>query len=313
MTPTPESSLKLYNIYNKKENRMKKLSILSLVITVMMTGLSSCSSFSGETRLKTEIDTMSFYFGQWRSDGIKNYLTSQAGVDTAYMDVFYQGFREGAKNYGPKEVAYLEGMRIAHLINNQWIGHINRDLFMDDSSRSVNREAILSGFYQGMSQSDATQILHAQTHAQLLMDAIRDKHRKEKYAESIAANEQFLADNRKKEGVQTTESGLQYKILTEGRGEIPGERSKVSVHYQGRLIDGTVFDSSPQDRTPASFQLNRIIKGWSEALRLMPTGSHWELYIPQELAYGSAGQGTLIPPYSTLIFDIELVGIENEK
>ena len=108
----------------------------------------------------------------------------------------------------------------------------------------------------------------------------------------------------------TTPSGLQYKVLVKGEGEVPQTTDKVKVHYEGRLIDGTVFDASSKHGTaPATFQPNQVIKGWTEALTMMPVGSKWQLYIPQELGYGERQAGS-IPPYSTLIFDVELVGIE---
>jgi FKBP-type peptidyl-prolyl cis-trans isomerase FklB len=291
---------------------MKRLSILNLIVVVVMFSMGSCSSFSPKTELKTEIDTMSYFFGVSRADGIKNYLTMQAGVDTAYMDEFYRGFREGARNYGPKDIAYLEGMRIAHLINNQWIENVNRDIFMGDSGQSINRNAVLAGFYQGVKTSDDMKIMHAQTYSQSKMDEIREIYKKDKYAEAIAANEKFLSDNRNKDGVKMTESGLQYRIIMEGQGDVPDEKSKVKVHYRGTLIDGTEFDSSVKNNAPATFRVNQVIKGWTEALKMMPVGSKWELYIPQELAYGSRVQNN-IPPYSTLIFEVELVEIEPEK
>ncbi len=121
--------------------------------------------------------------------------------------------------------------------------------------------------------------------------------------------EQFLQENAGKEGVVTTESGLQYKVLTEGNGAKPQLTDQVRVHYEGRLIDGTVFDSSYQRGEPAVFGLQQVISGWTEALQLMPVGSVWEIYLPQELAYGGRDLGS-IPPYSTLIFKVELLGIE---
>ncbi|MDR0395512.1 MAG: FKBP-type peptidyl-prolyl cis-trans isomerase [Tannerella sp.] len=292
---------------------MKKLSILNLILIVVTVSLGSCSSFSSKTELKTEIDTASYYFGLSRAEGIMNYLSMQAGIDTAYMEDFYKGFREGSKNYGPKDAAYLEGMRIAHLINNQWIENVNRDIFMGDSGKSINRNAVLAGFYHGVKKSDEMQMMHAQTYSQSKMNEIKEQYKKEKYAESIRTNEKFLSDNKNKEGVETTESGLQYKIITEGRGDVPDEKSKVKVNYRGTLIDGTEFDSSYKNNAPATFRVNQVIKGWTEALKMMPTGSKWELYIPQDLAYGSIGQGANIPPYSTLIFEVELVEIEPEK
>ncbi|MDR2915978.1 MAG: FKBP-type peptidyl-prolyl cis-trans isomerase [Tannerella sp.] len=289
---------------------MKRVSIL--IVIVAMLGMGSCTSLSRKTELKTEVDTMSYYFGLSRADGIMSYLATQARVDTNYMDAFYKGFREGSKNYGPEEVAYLEGMRIAHMINNQWIENINRDIFMGDSGRTINRMAVLAGFYQGVKNPDNMKIMQAQTYSQGKMDKIREEYKQEKYAGNIASGERFLAENKNKEGIKTTSSGLQYKIIIEGTGDIPEGSSKVKVNYKGTLVDGTEFDSSYKNNAPASFRVNQVIKGWTEALTMMPVGSKWELYIPQELAYGSREQGS-IPPYSTLIFEVELLEIEPEK
>ena len=122
--------------------------------------------------------------------------------------------------------------------------------------------------------------------------------------------EKFLAANAKKEGVQVSASGLQYKIITQGTGDKPKADQKVTVDYEGRLIDGTVFDSSYKRGTPATFGVNQVIPGWTEALQLMPMGSKWELYIPYQLGYGERGAGDNIKPYSALIFTVELKGIE---
>lgn len=119
----------------------------------------------------------------------------------------------------------------------------------------------------------------------------------------------FLKSNLTKNNIKSTESGLQYEVLTQGNGAIPAESDRVKVHYTGSLIDGTVFDSSVERGQPAEFPVNGVIRGWVEALQLMPVGSKWRLYIPQELAYGSQGAGAAIPPYSALIFDVELLDI----
>jgi FKBP-type peptidyl-prolyl cis-trans isomerase FklB len=123
-----------------------------------------------------------------------------------------------------------------------------------------------------------------------------------------AEGEAFLAENAKKEGVKVTASGLQYKIITKGEGPVPTNTQKVKVHYEGRLIDGEVFDSSYKRGQPATFGVNQVIKGWTEALTMMPAGSKWELYIPQELAYGSREQQS-IPAFSCLIFTVELLEV----
>lgn len=150
---------------------------------------------------------------------------------------------------------------------------------------------------------------------QELHDALRHIHEqaakeKAQQAEKNAqAGKDFLDENLKKAGVKSTESGLQYEIITEGDGAIPKATDRVQVHYTGQLIDGTVFDSSVQRGQPAEFPVNGVIQGWVEALQLMPEGSKWRLYIPQELAYGAQGAGASIAPYSTLIFDVELLKV----
>jgi FKBP-type peptidyl-prolyl cis-trans isomerase FklB len=130
---------------------------------------------------------------------------------------------------------------------------------------------------------------------------------KEKSDENVKAGEKFLADNRNRPGVVETASGLQYEIITEGDGPKPSASSKVTCHYHGTLIDGTVFDSSVLRNQPATFPLNMVIKGWTEALQLMPTGSKWRLFLPPNLAYGDRQTGAHIGPNSTLIFEVELI------
>ena len=132
-----------------------------------------------------------------------------------------------------------------------------------------------------------------------------------RFEEKVAESKKFLEENKKKEGIIEIPSGLQYKILKEGTGSKPESTDTVKVHYQGSLIDGTVFDSSIQRKEPAVFPVNGVIKGWIEALQLMTVGSKWQLFIPYDLAYGEKGAGQLIGPYSTLIFEVELLSIEN--
>ncbi len=130
---------------------------------------------------------------------------------------------------------------------------------------------------------------------------------KEKSDANLKAGETFLAENKNRPGVVETASGLQYEIITEGNGPKPSATSKVTCHYHGTLIDGTVFDSSVLRNQPATFPLNMVIKGWTEALQLMPTGSKWRLYLPPNLAYGDRQTGAHIGPNSTLIFEVELI------
>lgn len=141
-----------------------------------------------------------------------------------------------------------------------------------------------------------------QTYMQETMEA-----RKTKAKEEASA---YLAQNKTKEGVKETPSGLQYKVIKEGTGKSPGPKSRVTVHYTGMLTDGTVFDSSVERGEPTSFGVSQVIPGWTEALQLMKEGGKWTLYIPYTLAYGEQGAGGDIPPYATLIFEVELLKVE---
>jgi FKBP-type peptidyl-prolyl cis-trans isomerase FklB len=140
-----------------------------------------------------------------------------------------------------------------------------------------------------------------------------EEKRKQQAQQNLAAGDTFLAENKTKPGVVTLPSGLQYKILSEGQGDSPKAHDQVTVNYRGTLIDGTEFDSSYKRGTPASFAVNGVIKGWTEALQLMKPGAKWELYIPSALAYGERGGGPLIGPNSTLIFEVELISIKPQE
>ncbi|MGV8826958.1 MAG: FKBP-type peptidyl-prolyl cis-trans isomerase [Breznakibacter sp.] len=144
-------------------------------------------------------------------------------------------------------------------------------------------------------------------------DKVNQKKEAEKTSKGSANLEigkKFLEENKTKEGVVSTESGLQYQIMTAGTGVKPALTDRVKCHYHGTLIDGTVFDSSVERKEPAVFPVNGVIKGWTEALQMMPVGSKWKLFIPSELAYGEAGAGDKILPNSTLVFEVELIEIE---
>lgn len=138
----------------------------------------------------------------------------------------------------------------------------------------------------------------------------RESEARDKFADNIKQGEAFLAANKKKEGVKTTASGLQYKVVKAGKGATPTKADRVLAHYRGTLLDGTEFDSSYKRGAPSEFPVTRVIAGWTEALQLMKVGDKWQLYIPYNLAYGANGAGEKIKPFSTLIFDIELVEVK---
>ncbi len=179
---------------------------------------------------------------------------------------------------------------------------------------TLNPEMVAKGFASVVA---GNKLSLSEAECQNVMNTFMMKNQERQAAESAKqffpnkeAGEKFLAENKKKDSVMTTASGLQYKIIKKGDGPKPLATDKVKTHYHGTLIDGTVFDSSVQRGEPITFPVNGVIPGWIEALQLMPVGSKWKLYIPQELAYGIRGGGQTIKPYSALIFEVELIAIE---
>ena len=277
-------------------------------------GLASCSMQGPQAKLKTDVDSLSYSIGMVQTQGLQNYLVGRLGVDTAYIADFIKGVNDGTEKTSKRDVAYLAGLQIGQQISNQMVKGINQELFAGDSTKTISKENFLAGFIAGTLENHGVMTMdQADMYTRTAMETIKAKAVAEKYAEYKAENEKFLADNKTKEGVKTTASGLQYKVIKEGKGEIPTETSRVKVNYKGTLIDGTEFDSSYKRNEPATFGVNQVIKGWTEALKLMPVGSKWELYIPQELAYGDRQTGGQIKPFSTLIFEVELLDIEKDK
>ena len=290
---------------------MKKISIFMAIAAAA--SLASCTAQAPKANLKSDLDSLSYSIGMAQTQGLKGYLTGRLDVDTAYMAEFIKGLNEGANKTSKKDIAYMAGLQIGQQISNQMMKGINQELFAGDSTKTISKDNFLAGFIAGTLEKGGVMTMEAaQEYTRTAMETIKAKAMEEKYADNKAAGEKFLAENKAKEGVKTTESGLQYKVITEGKGEIPADTCKVKVNYKGTLIDGTEFDSSYKRNEPATFRANQVIKGWTEALTMMPVGSKWELYIPQELAYGSRESGQ-IKPFSTLIFEVELVGIEKDK
>lgn len=192
------------------------------------------------------------------------------------------------------KLSYALGMSMATSLANSGLSDINAKVF----SKAVSD--VLSKSELEMSPQEANE------HIQVYFS----KKQEEELKANSEAGLKFLEENAKKEGVVTLPSGLQYEVLQEGEGAIPTESDRVKCHYHGTLIDGRVFDSSVERGQPAVFGVNQVIRGWVEALQLMPIGSKWRLFVPSDLAYGAQGAGDMIGPNSTLIFDVELLGIE---
>lgn len=289
---------------------MKKIILLSLIIVAgSMSATISAKKKQKKTVeakqvlvLTTSADTLSYTAGISITEGLLPFLTQQMGVDTVYMADFVKGFNDVVNANGdPKQKAYVAGMQIANQVKEQMLARMKNDF--EDTPDSISNELFFRGFCDALT-GDTT----------FTADKAKAVFMQKKEYNQKAPGINFLAENAKKEGVVTLPSGLQYKVLQKGEGNTPQPTDKVKVHYEGRLINGKVFDASKRHGDkPAEFGVNDVIKGWTEALLLMPVGSKWQLYIPYNLAYGERGTGRDIKPYSTLVFDVELVEIDEPK
>jgi FKBP-type peptidyl-prolyl cis-trans isomerase FklB len=258
--------------------------------------------------LNNSSDSLSYAAGVALTNGLIPYLLQQK-VDTTLMTDFIRGLREGLRNANdPKQRNYMVGLDIARQVNERMVPGITEEF--KDSPDSIIAHLLHKGFVAAL-EGDTTIFTYNAAEKFFTHKRAVDKIAKEErlYGPNREAGEKFLKENAKKDSVMVLPSGLQYKVLVKGDGEVPLENQTVQVNYEGRLVDGTVFDaSSKHGDKPAEFKPSQVIKGWNEALTMMPVGSKWQLFIPYYLAYGEKSTGQ-IKPYSALIFDVELVGI----
>jgi FKBP-type peptidyl-prolyl cis-trans isomerase FklB len=294
---------------------MKKFTFAAIAAVGTVVMYASCGNGTPKANLKSDVDTVSYAIGMAQTQGLKDYLVGRLGVDTVYMDDFIKGLNEGA-NAGDdkKKAAYYAGIQIGQQISNQMVKGINHELFGDDSTSTISLKNFMAGFISGtIGKGGLMTVDSAQKVAQELMRSIKAKNLEKEFGPNKKEGEEFLKANATKEGVKVLPSGVQYKVIKEGTGALPKDTSRVKVHYEGRLLNDSVFDSSYKRGQPTEFRCNQVIKGWTEALVHMPAGSTWEVYIPQELAYGERQQGALIKPFSMLIFKIELIEVDPKK
>lgn len=285
---------------------MKKASLLLAAAGVALC-FTACNGESNKGNLKTDVDSLSYSLGMSNTQGLKEYLTQSLGVDTAYMSEFIKGLNEGVNSGDDKKkAAYYAGIQIGQQISQRMIKGINQQIWGDDSTKSIDVKKFMAGFIAGTTgKGGAMTMEQANKIFQDKMASIKAK----QYLPNKTAGEKFLAENKKKPGVVTLPSGLQYKVVKKGNGPIPKATDNVKVNYRGTLIDGKEFDSSYSRKEPATFRCDQVIKGWTEALTKMPVGSKWILYVPASLGYADR-EVSSIKPYSTLIFEIELLSIE---
>lgn len=269
--------------------------------------LTSCGGNAPKAILNTDVDTLSYAAGMANTRGLRVYVETEAGVDSVHMRDFMQGLKNGMK-MTDSEKAYFVGLGIGQQVTNMY-ERFNRELGGNDTLEVANKQNFMAAFMAGAKEKGMLMDMdNAMAYLTNNIERVKADYMARTFAEYKAENEKFLEENKSAEGVKTTESGLQYKVLVEGKGDVPTADARVKVHYKGTLIDGTEFDSSYKRNSPATFGVNQVIKGWTEALKMMPVGSKWQLFIPQELAYGSNATGQ-IKPFSTLVFEVELLEI----
>lgn len=290
---------------------MKNLKVLA-AMAIATAAFSACgNSSTPKADLKSDVDTLSYAIGLSQSQYLRQAIQQGQVIDTTYIDEFVKGINEGA-NAGDdkKKAAYIMGLQIGQQLATQLVKGINQEIYGQDSTKTISLKNLLAGFVTGakgktglFTPEDANQIGMSK------MEAIKSASLMKEFGPNKEAGEKFLAENAKKPGVVTLKSGLQYKVLKEGKGAIPADTTMVTVNYEGRTIDGKVFESTfKEGQKPISIQPNQFIPGWTEALTHMPAGSVWEVYIPQNLAYKERQSGD-IKPFSTLIFKIELIKV----
>lgn len=255
-----------------------------------------------------ELDTMNYIIGY---ANIKSALDRDLlEKDPKEIKKFKETYDKIDQNNCIKYLGILSAYEFAQNACNETLFNINTP---------CNIDLIKAGFIDGIEKVTLTtdpekcsQYLQDVNTKRVLAEQAKEaEEAKVLFADNLENGQKFLEENKQRKEVTTTESGLQYEIIKQGKGKIPTAEDKVKVHYHGTLIDGTVFDSSVDRGEPVVFGVNQVIPGWVEALQLMPVGSKWKLYIPYDLAYGEHGAGELISPYSTLIFEVELIDIEN--
>ena len=296
---------------------MKKTKVILMALVALLcvgaTAANKKTSRKGKKAAKEQVervdtvcvDTFSYLLGMANSNGLMGYLVQRMGVDTTYVTDFLKGFQQTALTEADKrEKARLAGIEIREQVETQVWANANRQV--NDSVDVLNHELFLRGFQNGIFPIENTYSMDtAQAVVQRQMAYYHKVKMEQKYGANRLAGEEFLRLNAKKDSVQATASGLQYKVIAMGTGDKPQPTDKVKVDYEGRLIDGTVFDSSYKRGKPATFPVNQVIPGWTEVLCMMPVGSKWEVYIPQQLGYGDREQQK-IPPFSCLVFTVEL-------
>lgn len=250
-------------------------------------------------------DSFSYAVGVQQAASLKQYITQSEGVSEEQMAAFTEGLKaQLSANEIERQIAFVAGLKIAKMNDERIIPSLNKSFTGKEDTSYVVKDIYVQGLVDGVLGQSTINDSIAQATVERQQNYYLDQIKRSNLA--------WLEQNKKMPGVKVLPSGLQYEVVTVGNGPIPTDTCEVEVNYEGKLIDGTVFDSSYKRGKTATFGVTQVIKGWTEALCMMPVGSTWNLYIPYDLAYGERGSRN-IPPYATLVFKVELVSIKDKK
>jgi len=288
-----------------------KRTLMFAMATLLICSVAFAQSNTTTPALKTTLDSLSYQIGVANSKGLNSYATSQLGLDEEYMEDFYNGLLTVIKAQGDKKLtAYFAGIQIGQQISNQIYEPANHEIFGSDSTEALSLDLLFAGIIDGSKGVSTIENEEDMNNLQARIEAYKANFIATKYKANKEQSEEFIAKKAKEKGVKALPGGTLYKELIKGNGPKPDPENIVEIIYEGRLVDGTVFDSS--NGNAVSIPINQLISSWKEALPTMPEGSKWELYIPYDQAYGVHEFGT-IKPYSALQFTITLVRAEVEK
>lgn len=286
---------------------MKKIIMMAAAVAMTAMTFTACNG-GGSTKLNDDVDSIAYNLGVAQADGLKQYMSMQLGVDSAYIDEFIKGMKEGAVNEAnPKKEAYMKGLEVGKQVQ-QMVKGLSSEVYAGDSTQTVNANVLLAGLIDGLKGKANISSSDAMAKFNEKLEPIKAANMEKQFGDNKKAGEKYVAENAKKPGVIVLDGGVQKKILVEGAGEVVSDTAKVKVNYEGRLIDNTVFDSSYERNMPFEVDLAepRVIPGWVTALKTMKPGETCEVVIPYDQAYGAQNMGQ-IKPYSTLIFKIEML------
>ncbi|MDR1526976.1 MAG: FKBP-type peptidyl-prolyl cis-trans isomerase [Dysgonamonadaceae bacterium] len=290
---------------------MKKSVSVSLFLVLVVIALFSCTAQVPKADLKTAVDSISYAQGIMYASQVEQIFMS-LGLDSANKADYIKGFKEGfARNEKDKKAIAIEvGQWFGLQYSTQFVPYFNQQLFGGDSTQTMSKKNFLAGYLASVvnDSTAAFTVQDAQAYSMSTTELIRKASIERQYAEPKKENEEWLEKNKSEEGVVVLPSGLQYKVVTEGKGAKPAATDVVKVNYKGTNIKDEVFDSN-EGSDPRQFSLNGVIKGWTEGIQLMPVGSKYIFYIPSDLAYGEQERSAEIQPFSTLIFEVELLEI----